>query len=351
MSDDAPKPVYSPEWQTRLPGFAKEVPRAQKDWRPWRNEKGEQIDSPPHRGPQFTGKIIPPLVGKDGKPITNGPLHIVRDARGNFNIIDWSLPITASASSEAAESEGTAPIMGRIIYQTQHSLERACAALGILAEQQRDRAKGLPKDPALCHDLKGAPIVLHGKLWLGRFARGRFKDHYVLVDDRIDLAMPRHWLIFNKQTKTLKEAVPKFVAEVARRKVAPRKKKYVWPEMQFSPPEGFGGSGGFAGDRECPTPDSKSWDVVVDLYARTGKWCQTARLIWAGNYPQELVEQCENYRAEFLENPAAFFDDIGLDLPLNDDEREAAESHAAVRGMLEAFPDSTLLSFKERTQT
>jgi hypothetical protein len=334
MSDE-PKPIYSPEWQTRLPGFAKDVPRAPKDWRPWRNKHGEQIDSPPHRGPQFTGKIVPPLVGRDGQPIRNGSLQIVRDVKGNYNIIDWSLAITPSASSEAKGSEGTAPIMGRLVYQTRHSLERALKALGILAARAEDRERGLPRDPALCRDFKDTPIALGGgKLWLGRFARGKFKGHYVLVDERVDITLPRHWLIFNKtSSSSLKSAVAKFLAEVQKRTASPKIKKYVWPEIQFNVPDGagFGSFGGsWASNQTCPTPDSKSWDVTVDLYARTGRWCKTARLIWAGNYPQELVEQCENYRAEFLENPSAFYDDIGSDLPLSDNEREAGESHAAV---------------------
>jgi hypothetical protein len=361
MSDDTPKPIYSPDWQMKLPAFGKEVSRAPKDWRKWEDGRGNKVDAPRHPGSQFTGKVIPPLVGKNGMPIKDGSLQVVRDAKGSYNIIDWSLPISRVSEAKAkveAEAEalddiggGTAPIMGRLVYSTKHSLERALKALGILAEEARDRVRGLPKDPVLCRDFKDSPIVLRDKIWLGRFTRGKFKGHYVLVDDRLDITSPRHWFVFNKATRSLKDAVPKFIAEVKKRKVAPKKKQYVWPEIQFNAPEGFGGSGGAGrGDQTYPTPEFKSWDVIVDLYARTGRWCETAMLIWPDQqYPEELIEQCQNYRQEYLQNPAAFYDDLTAGAQeVSDDAREIAEGHAVVRDILEAFEGATLLSFKER---
>lgn len=345
MSDDAkkPEPVYAPLEQTIIPGYKKYVATPPKDWRKWEDGRGNKVDAPPYRGQQFTGKIIPPLTDSHGHPIKDGPLQLVRDAKGTYRIIDWSLAADKSYVRNV-DDEGTPPIMGRCIYETRHSVERAKLALSILARKKRERDAGLPDDPVQSRDLADAPIFV-GKLVLARYARGRFAGCYAIIDTAQDIAAPGYRLVMKKDV-TLKKAVTLLVKESKKPRktaVAVVRKKFVAAgvPIMFSAPEGFGGSGGGNQDRESPAPDSLVWDVTVDLYARTGKWCKTAMLIWAGNYPEELVEQCQNYREEFLEDPSKFYDSPPE--TTNDDYREMAESHQAVRDILEFFEGSVVI--------
>jgi len=353
--EQAPQPVYAPAEQSLLPGYKKFVSQPPKDWRKWEDGRGNKLDSPKYQGAQFTGRIVPPLTDSHGNLIKKGDLQIVKDSKGNYKIIDWSLSAIAAQSerrtsdSDFEEIITTAPIMGRTLYETRHSLDRAYKALDILALEQKDRLAGKAKDPAPCFDLKGVRIAVgEGAVWLGQYARGKFANHYVLVDDRVDITLPQHLFIFNKKTASLKDAVTKFLAEVARRKIAPKKKKYIWPEIQFSAPDGFGSSGGAGyANQTYPTPDSLSWDTIVELYARTGRWCETAMLIWPDQqYPEELIEQCKNYRQEYLTNPAAFYapEDTSK---LTGDEQELAEIRVIVRDILEVFEGMTLVGFEE----
>lgn len=351
MKGDADKPdkpelVISPPWQAILPAFKKELNFPKKDYRPWRNQHGEQIDSPRYRGPQFNDKIIPPLTDSHGIPFKEDSLQIVRDARGVYRIVDWSLPADKTIAPVNEDTElQTHPIMGRAIYETRHSLERAKLAMSILARKRRDKKAGLPDDPVQCKDLKGAAIFI-GRFVLARYARGKFAGHYAIIDTASDIAAPAYRYVLKKDA-SLKDAVLQLEkAHKTRKPAAAQKsrKKFIaaGAPIAFNAPEGFGGfGGGGGGDRECPTPDSVSWDVTVDLYARTGRWCKTAMLIWVGDYPAELVEQCENYRAEFLEDPSKFYDN-----PIettNDDYREMVESHEAARAILEYFEGSCVI--------
>ena len=313
MSDDQekPKPIYAPPAQAKLPGFKKYIAEPPKDWRSWTDEHGEKTDAPKYRGRQFTGKIVPPLDDGRGNPIREGSLQVVRDARGEYSIIDWSLPITSSAAllSDGNDDAHTQPIMGCVVYRTRHSLERAKKALGILAEEKTSLAKGLKPDPAQCFDLKSVAIVIGG-LSLRQFQRGEFKNRYAIINTSLDITLPNRGLII--RAKTLKDAVARLMEETKTRRGAHKpKKKYIGPPIRFEAPAGgFGGFAG-AGERTCPTHDSPSWDAIVALYAKTGKWCQTARMIWPlGNYPDELVEQATSYREEYLLDPGAFYDEI-----------------------------------------
>jgi len=343
-----PQPVYAPPEQGIIPGYKKLIGAPKKDWRQWRNDRGEQIDSPPFRGPQFTGRIIPPLVDSHGRPIKDGPFQIVRDAKGVYRIVDWSLsalkPVAGeSDEGDAKDDEGcTAPIMGRPVYETRHSFDRAKLAMSILARRKRDQEAGLSPDPVQCHDLAGVPIFV-GKLVLVHYARGKFTGQFAVIDTACDIAAPKYRLVL-KAGATLKQAVAVLVKESRSRKPAAKKITFVGPPISFEAPAGFGGFGGDH-ERECPTPDSKSWDVVVDLYARTGRWCRTAMMIWADRYPEELVEQCENYRAEYLADPSKFYDQpIEIE---DDDRREKAESRSVVRDVLEVFEGSFVTNYVE----
>lgn len=344
MSDDTkkPEPVYAPPEQGIIPGYKKLIGEPKKDWRKWEDGRGNKVDAPAYRGQQFTGKIIPPLVDSHGNPYRDGPLQLVKDAKGSYRVIDWSLPADKNFVIDDEDDGRTAPLMGRPIYETRHSLERAKLAMNILARKKRDKDAGLPDDPAQCKDLTDKPIFV-GKLVLVRFARGRFAECYAIIDTTCDIAAPGYRLVCKKDV-TFKQAVALLVKESKKpRKSAasagPRKVFVAaGPPITFSAPEGFGGSGSGFQDRECPAPDSKSWDVTVDLFARTGKWCETARRIWAGQYPPELVEQCENYRAEYLEDPSKFYNQ-----PVettNDDYREMVESREVARDILEHFGGS-----------
>lgn len=148
MSDDAkkPEPVYAPPEQTIIPGYKKYVASPPRDWRKWEDGHGNKIDSPPYQGQQFTGKIIPPLTDSHGHPIKEGSLQLVRDAKGTYRIIDWSLPVSRIERTENDEGR-TLPIMGRCIYETRHSLERGKLALSILARKKKSATRGFRTIP------------------------------------------------------------------------------------------------------------------------------------------------------------------------------------------------------------
>ena len=303
MSDDQekPKPVYAPAAQTKLPGFKPYISSPPIDWRKWEDGRGNKVDAPAYRGQQFTGKTVPPLTDSHGNPFKDGSLQIQRDARGVYSIIDWSLPIDAYSAENFAS-----PIMGRAIYHTKYSLDRAKAALAILAREKRELLAGLQPDPVQCLDLEGKTIAI-GHLFLQKLARGKYAGRYIIINKAVDVTLPARGLII--RAKTLKEAVARLEKE-SRTSTGPKpKKKFVGPPIMFEAPAGFGGFGAGFNDREGPAPDSLSWDTIVELYARTGDWCKTARMIWPmGNYPAELVEQVTEYRKEYLANPDAFYD-------------------------------------------
>jgi hypothetical protein len=338
MSDDQekPKPIYSLPEQGIIPGYKKYIALPPKDWRSWTNECGEKTDAPKYRGQQFTGKIIPPLHDGHGNPITSDSLQIVRDARGEYGIIDWSLPITSSAAQpgDGNDESFAQPIMGRVVYRTRHSLERAKKALEILAHEKTSRAAGLKPDPAQCFDLKGVAIIV-SKLALCQFQRGEFKDRYAIVNTSLDITSSKRGLVI--RATTLKDAVARLMEEAQKRAALIKpKKKYVGPPISFDAPSGFGGFGS-PSERTCPTYDSQSWDTIVTLYAKTGEWCRTARMIWPmENYPEELVEQVKNYREEYLANPSVFYDEaVGgeIDKRL----RKKIKSNLHVRALIKEF--------------
>jgi len=346
-----PEPTFMPDEQSLLPGLRPWIGRPKKDWRKWEDGRGNKIDGPAFRGPEFTGKIVPPLVDPHGSAYREDSLQLVKDAKGTYKVIDWSLPADKNFATEKTDDRrtaqvGTPPLMGRPIYETRHSLERALLAMGILARKIRDKAAGLPDDPVQCKDLAGKNIFVK-KLVLVKYARGKFQGHHAIIDTACDIAAPGRRLVLKKDA-TLKEAVKRLVQESKTKKTggtssgASGRVKYVvaGPPIAFSVPDDFGGSGDgrpWNRDQQGPTADSLSWDVTVDLYARTGKWCETARRIWAGDYPPELVEQCENYRQEFLEDRQKFYPEPA---PADDDLREEIESHEVARAILEAFEGS-----------
>jgi hypothetical protein len=47
----------------------------------------------------------------------------------------------------------------------------------------------------------------------------------------------------------------------------------------------------------------------VLYFAKTGRWCKTANLLWADKKPEALVEQASNYREEYLADPSKFYDE------------------------------------------
>ena len=63
----------APTEQALLPGYKKYVRSAPKDFRAWRDGRGQQIDAPTKRGGgSFGGKVIAPLTDRSGKPIRLG---------------------------------------------------------------------------------------------------------------------------------------------------------------------------------------------------------------------------------------------------------------------------------------
>jgi len=344
--DEKPKPAYAPLEQSILPGYRNYVARPPKDWRSWENGRGEKVDAPKYRGQQFTGKIIPPLTDSHGNPIKEGSFQIVRNAKGELVIIDWSLPVLGSVVADASGFEGeddgkTQPIMGRHVYRTRGSLDQAKAALAVLVLAKKERLAGVPSDPAQCHDLAGKPVRI-GQLALCEFKRGKLTGRFVIVDHGRDIISKDRGLVL--KAKTFKQAVASFIEKSKTWKVPRKKKIFVGPPIMFEAPAGFGGMGGFQ-ERVGVSPDSKAWDVTVDIYARTGKWCTTAKLIWAGQYPPELIEQCENYRQEYLENPESFYDDLkpepisGTQLAQELIKKQRAEvlKDPAVKAIMEVF--------------
>ena len=278
--DEKPKPIYSPPEQAALPAFGKLVNRPPKDWRKWENGRGEKVDAPKYRGVQFTGKIIPPLTDSHGNPIKEGSFQIVRNAKGELVIIDWSLPVLGSATVDDSEFEDdgkTQPLMGRHVYRTKGSLDQAKAVMAVLVLAKKERESGVPPDPAQCHDLAGKPVRI-GQLALCEFKRGKLTGRFIIVDHARDITSKERGLVL--KAKTFKEAVASFIEKSKTWKgMAKKKRIFVGPPIMFEAPAGFGGSGGGFQERVGVSPDSMAWDTVVELYARTGEWCTTAKLI------------------------------------------------------------------------
>ena len=317
---EEPKRAAPPE-QALLPGYKKYVRAQPKDYRAWRDARGQQIDAPTKRGGgSFGGKVIPPLVDRSGKPIRLGDFQVVRDLKGQFKVIDWSRPVFDEPESEEKsvfEDLGAAPrtfaIMGKEVYKSKN-VQRAIHAMVALHRDKRDRLAGFPPDPAPQNDLAGKPIQI-GSLSLARWARGPVQGTFTIVDLGREITHSRRFTDLPK-CKNLKQAVAAFVLESRKRKTAPPKKtRAVGAPIAFDVPAGFGGSGGGGGfggsfvpyaERTYPEPGSVTWKTCIALYARTGRWPRTADLIWGEGRPDDDGKIPEGFekRPERLEREA-----------------------------------------------
>ena len=307
-NEGAPKPVYAPTEQSILPGYKKYVPAPPKDWRQWSDGRGNKLDAPKWQGRTSSGgKTVAPLVGDDGQPIRLGTLQIIRDARGNFVVIDWSKPLVEPLPSEGdkegvqSESFGTAPIMGKQVYKTNQGLPRAKSAMAAIFAHDKEKAAGLLPDPAPSFDLAGQRIQIERNS-LCQYARGKWKGRYAIVDEGVALGHERRVIIL-KETR-FKDAVNAFVKIAKKRQSAPKKKRFVGAPIAFNIPSGFGGGGGggFSSERELPEPGSLSWQTSVELFAQTGKWCETAK--FPTGRPAALEEEAREARTRWLEEDA-----------------------------------------------
>jgi len=304
--DDKPKPVFAPDEQSLLPGYRRYVAQRPIDRRAWTDGHGNKIDSPKYRGgASFGGKTIAPLVGDDGQPIRLGTLQIVRDARGMHVVIDWSKPFFEEAAPPREEegdrkdrpAMGTTPLMGKQIFRHK-DLRRARAAMLVLHRDAEAIAAGLPLDPAQCTDDRGKAIR-SGDLALCQYARGGRRGHFAIVDHG---PTPRR--VFDIDAKNKKAALRVFLKESARRAAAGPKPAVRGAPIAFDVPLGFGGGSSYAkswADRSVPEEDSEAWRTSVALYARTGKWCRTANMIWSDARPPGLEVEAAAAREAFLE--------------------------------------------------
>lgn len=329
----------APTEQALLPGYKKYVRLAPRDFRAWRDGRGQQIDAPTKRGGgSFGGKVIAPLTDRSGKPIRLGDFQVVRDLRAQYKVVDWSRPAfdepedeNKSVFEDSDSAPRTSAIMGKEIYKSKN-VQRAIHAMIALHREKRDRLAGLPPDPAPLSDLDGKLIQI-GSLSLARWARGPVQGTFTIIDGAREITHSRRFTDLPK-CKNLKQAVKAFVLESRKRKVDPPKKmRAIGAPIAFEVPSGFGGfgggggsgfGGGFGGgfvpfaERTYPEPGSDSWKTCVALYAQTGRWPRTADLIWGEGRPDDgkipegyesrparLEEQAREARAAFLEAEAA----------------------------------------------
>lgn len=295
--------------QSILPGFRRDVGPVPVDRRPWRAASGQQIDSPAYGGPEFLGKIIPPVTEPDGSDVQLGSFQVMRDARGTLVVVDWGLPFDRRWRPPGEfDSPVTPPIMGRTVYRTREGLVRAKNAMRVLFADKRDRARGLERDPAVVKDLRGKEIRLGG-LVLCRFERGPRAGGYAAVNEA--LAVCERGRVELLQGGDLKTAFKAFTAFCAKQKgrssaratgAMVLKKKFVGAPIAFEAPAGFGARAPIISrDARGAGPGSDAWKASVALYARTGKWCKTAMLVWGDARPAELVAEAEEARMEWLE--------------------------------------------------
>lgn len=297
--------------QSILPGFRRDVGPVPVDRRPWRASDGQQIDSPAFRGAEFLGKIIPPVTEPDGSDVRLGSFQVMRDARGTLVVVNWELPFDRRWKSPGEfDAPVTPPIMGRTVYRTREGLVRAKNAMGALFANKRDRARGLARDPAVVKDLRGKEIRLGG-LALCRFERGPHRGSYAAVNEVLAVC-ERGWveLLRGSELKTAFRAFTAFCAKgrsgARATSAAAPKKKFVGAPIAFEAPAGFGERAPMIGrDARGAGPGSDAWKTSVALYARTGKWCKTAMLVWGDGRPAEMVAEAEEARREWLKEKEA----------------------------------------------
>lgn len=325
--NDKPKPVYAPPEQALLPAFKKYVSAPPIDWRKWTDGRGQKIDAPGYKGRMSvaSGKIVPPLVGSDGQPIRKGAFQVIRNARQQYVVIDWSKPLLTSSGEGEEHDEGrTKEVMGREVHSSR-DLRVARNVMVTLWAYARDLALGLIPDPTPQRDNAGTLIQI-GSLVLCRYERGPIRGTYAAIDTRRPLVDLGREVLLKKATN-LKLAIRALDAENKKRSSTVeivKKRRFVGPPISFEPPSrgGAGGSFGSGGnfswmDRRCPEPGSTSWETCVKLYALTGKWCLTANMIWADQRPDDLVAEAEEARAVWLaaQEPMANLDEALSSIP------------------------------------
>jgi len=324
LPPEEPKRAAPPE-QALLPGYKKYVRAQPRDFRAWRDGRGQQIDAPTTKrgGGSFGGKVIAPLVDRSGKPIRLGDFQVVRDLKGQFKVIDWSRPAMdppedeeRSVFKEEIAAPRTSAIMGKEVYKSKN-VQRSIHAMIALHRDKRDRLANLPPDPAPQSDLANKSIQI-GSLSLARWARGPVQGTFTIVDLGREITHSRRFTDLPK-CKNLKQAVKAFILESRKRKTAPPKKmRAVGAPIAFEVPSGFGGSGGgfggggFGGsfvpyaERTYPEPGGDAWKTCIALYAQTGRWPKTADLIWGEGRPDDDGKIPEGFekRPERLEQQA-----------------------------------------------
>lgn len=299
------KPVYAPPEQSLLPGYKRYVSAPPIDWRKWNDGRGTKVDAPKFRGPEFTGRIVPPLLTLDSKPVQLGTLQVMRQVTGAYVVVDWSKPIDAK-SAEIYPS----PVMGRIVFKTTLTSKRAIQAMSVLHRIAKDKAAGLPADPAPCVDMKKKLIAI-GSLSVCRYARGKAKGTWVIVDATRSVTHGKRELFWT--SKSLKLAVNMLIKLARERGESnvkagesapppkPKKLRMRGAPIAFDVPDGLtmGPAPSYSWRERDPIPPSSTpWKTIVELYARTGKWCRTAMMIWPmGNFPDALIAQALEARS------------------------------------------------------
>ena len=303
-----PKISYAPENQSVLPGFKKEISERPKDWRQWSDGQGNKIDSPKYGGrTSGAGKLIPPVTNPDGTPVRIGTFQVIRDARMRCLVVDFSKPIDDVEFPDADGVLHSNPIKGRTVYVASNET-RAYNAMVTLHRIAEDLRAHREPDPLQCVDLAGKVVRLES-FGMAQYKRGPKKNAYVLVDH------DRHMADRNRNTslkaENFKDAVGEFVrlARTLARDPTKKKKKKIFRGAPIDLGDtsslgnfGFGGGSSFkpAWEKECPEPRGFTWNVCKEVFAKTGKWCRTANLIWADARPAALEEDARVAREAWL---------------------------------------------------
>lgn len=75
--------------QVLLPGLRRYVPPAPKDYRPWRDARGQQIDVPLQKAP-FYGAIVPVPRDQRGELLELGDLSVLLRTDGRYIVVQYA---------------------------------------------------------------------------------------------------------------------------------------------------------------------------------------------------------------------------------------------------------------------
>jgi hypothetical protein len=143
-----------PEIQPPLPGLRRAVGYPKRDWRKWRDARGQKVDAAPYRGRMSTwgGKLIPLPVDRAGHPLKMTEFQIMLRADGTYIVCDWSKPLGESCIYVAKTLKDAAQVLFMFVKwkHWQGPLRKGQSRhKAIFGVEQRPRAPAPPPSPRM----------------------------------------------------------------------------------------------------------------------------------------------------------------------------------------------------------